>query len=128
MAETDGQSGSSLLGEIKRLRSRQTKAERTLSEDREELLAKHKRELVKLQASEIMGINVDTEMQRTKTAHREELKRFDQRVVRAMDKEITIVQESLAQAGVPLMSATQDPTKIASQIRVLRLLEDMLQS
>ncbi|KAF9135355.1 hypothetical protein BGW39_003462 [Mortierella sp. 14UC] len=75
-----------------------------------------------------MGVNVESEMQRTKSAHREELKRFDQRVVRAMDKEITLVQESLAQASVPLMTPTQDPGKIASQIRVLRLLEDMLQT
>jgi hypothetical protein len=81
-----------------------------------------------LQQSEIMGVNVENEMQRTKSVHREELKRFDQRVVRAMDKEITLVQESLAQAGVPLMFSTQDPGKIASQIRVLRLLEDMLQT
>ncbi|KAK3846943.1 MAG: hypothetical protein J3R72DRAFT_471240 [Linnemannia gamsii] len=128
LAESDGQSGSTLLSEIKRLRSRQTKTERSLFEDREELLAKQKRNIVKLQASEIMGVNVENEMQRTKSAHREELKRFDQGVVRAMDKEITLVQESLAQAGVPLMTLTQDPDKIASQIRVLRLLEDMLQS
>ncbi|KAG0298624.1 hypothetical protein BGZ96_009698 [Linnemannia gamsii] len=128
LAESDGQSGSSLLDEINRLRSRQTKTERSLYEDREELLNKHKRDFVKLQASEIMGINVENDMQRTKSAHREELKRFDQRVVRAMDKEITLVQESLAQAGVPLMSSTLDPGKIVSQIRVLRLLEDMLQT
>ncbi|KAF9137950.1 hypothetical protein BGX30_009749 [Mortierella sp. GBA39] len=126
LAELDGQNGFSLLNEIKRLRSRQTKTERALHEDREELLNKHKRDLVKLQASEIMGVNVDSEMQRKKYAHHEELKRFDQRVVRAMDKEITLVQESLELAGVPLMSSTQDPGKIATQIRVLRLLEDML--
>ncbi|KAF9156065.1 hypothetical protein BG015_007368 [Linnemannia schmuckeri] len=77
---------------------------------------------------EIMGVNVENEMQRTKSAHREELNRFDQRVVRTMDKEITLVQESLTRAGVPLMSATQDASKIAAQIRVLRLLEDMLQT
>ncbi|KAG0321799.1 hypothetical protein BGZ97_010361 [Linnemannia gamsii] len=128
LAESDVQSGSTLLNEIKRLRSRQTKTERSLYEGREELLNKHKRDFVKLQASEIMGVNVENEMQRTKSVHREELKRFDQRVVRAMDKEITLVQESLAQAGVPLMFSTQDPGKIASQIRVLRLLEDMLQT
>ncbi|KAF9929930.1 hypothetical protein FBU30_001089 [Linnemannia zychae] len=68
------------------------------------------------------------EMRQIKSVHREELKKFDQRVVRAMDKEITLVQESLAQAGVPLMKSTQDPSLIASQIRVLRLLEDMLQT
>ncbi|KAG9065154.1 hypothetical protein KI688_002476 [Linnemannia hyalina] len=128
LAELDGHNGFSLLNEIKRLRTRQTKTERALHEDREELLNKHKRDLVKLQASEIMGVNVDSEMQRKKSAHHEELKRFDQRVVRAMDKEITLVQESLELAGVPLMSSTQDPGKIATQIRVLRLLEDMLQT
>lgn len=126
LAELDGQNGSSLLNEIKRLRSRQTETERTLFEEREELLNKHKRDLVKLQASEIMGVNVESEIQRTKSAHHEALKRFDQKVVRAMDKEITLVQESLEQAGVPLMSSTQDPGKITTQIRVLRLLEDML--
>lgn len=128
LAELDGQNGSSLLNEIKRLRSRQTKTERTLYADRDELLNKHKRDLVKLQASEIMGVNVESEIWRTKSAHYEELKRFDQKVVRAMDKEITLVQESLERAGVPLMSSTQDPGKIATQIRVLRLLEDMLQT
>ncbi|KAH7044796.1 hypothetical protein BKA57DRAFT_467930 [Linnemannia elongata] len=126
LAELDGQNGSSLLNEIKLLRSRQTETERTLFEEREELLNKHKRDLVKLQASEIMGVNVESEIQRTKSAHHEALKRFDQKVVRAMDKEITLVQESLEQAGVPLMSSTQDPGKITTQIRVLRLLEDML--
>ncbi|KAF8946218.1 hypothetical protein BGZ47_001040 [Haplosporangium gracile] len=128
LAESDCQNGSFLLNEIKRLRSRQTKTERSLYEDREELLNKHKRDLVKLQASEIMGVNVENEMQQTKSAHHEELNRFDQRVVRAMDKEITLVQESLARAGVPLMSVTQNVNKIAVQIRVLRLLEDMLQT
>lgn len=73
-----------------------------------------------------MGVNVESEIQRTKSAHHEALKRVDQKVVRAMDKEITLVQESLEQAGVPLMSSTQDPGKITTQIRVLRLLEDML--
>ncbi|KAF9172533.1 hypothetical protein BGX21_010757 [Mortierella sp. AD011] len=128
IAESDAQQGGALLKEIKVLRERQIKAEKSLFEKREALLAKHKRDLMKLQASEIMGINVTSQTQQTKAAHMEELKQFDKNVVYELDKEITVVQRSLSKSGVPMMSCTSDPTMISSQIRVLRLLEDMLQS
>jgi len=73
-----------------------------------------------------MGIDVSKQMRQVKTAHREELVRFDQNVIRAMDIEIVHVQETLAQFGVPMMTRSQDPALIASQIRILRLLEDMV--
>ncbi|KAF9956258.1 hypothetical protein BGZ72_002877 [Mortierella alpina] len=128
IAEADAQEGGTLLGEIKRLQERQMSMERSLFEDRQAVLEKHKKSLIQLQASEIMGVNITAQMQKTKNAHREELKQFDKHVIRRMDKEITAVQESLSRAGVPTMSLTQDPIRIAAQIRVLRLLEDMLQS
>ncbi|KAF9993631.1 hypothetical protein BGZ79_001672 [Entomortierella chlamydospora] len=128
IAESDAQQGGALLKEIKVLREKQIKTEKSLFEKREALLAKHKRDLMKLQASEIMGINVTSQTQQTKAAHMEELKQFDKNVVYELDKEITVVQRSLSKSGVPMMSCTSDPTMISSQIRVLRLLEDMLQS
>ncbi|KAF9285545.1 hypothetical protein BGZ68_003771 [Mortierella alpina] len=128
IAEADAQEGGTLLGEIKRLQERQIKVEKSLFEDRQAVLEKHKKALIQLQASEIMGVNITAQMQKTKNAHKEELKQFDKHVIRRMDKEIAAAQESLSRAGVPTMSLTQDPTRIAAQIRVLRLLEDMLQS
>ncbi|KAF9358092.1 hypothetical protein BGX26_002513 [Mortierella sp. AD094] len=128
IVESDAQQGGALLKEIKVLRERQIKSEKSFFEKREALLAKHKRDLVKLQANEIMGINVTSQTQQTKAAHIEELKQFDKNVVYELDKEITIVQRSLSKSGVPMMSCTSDPAMISSQIRVLRLLEDMLQS
>ncbi|KAF9200126.1 hypothetical protein BGZ49_009663 [Haplosporangium sp. Z 27] len=128
IAESDAQQGGTLLKEIKALRERQIKTERSLFEKREAILAKHKRDLVKLQANEIMGVNVTGQMQQIKTAHTEELKQFDMNVVYELDKEITTVQRSLSKSGVPMMSCTSDPKMINAQIRVLRLLEDMLQS
>ncbi|KAF9563030.1 hypothetical protein EC968_005023 [Mortierella alpina] len=128
IAEADAQGGGTLLNEIKRLHERQINMEKSLFEDRQAVLEKHKKSLVQLQASEIMGVNIAAQMQKTKSAHKEELKQFDKHVIRRMDKEITAVQESLSRAGVPTMSLTQDPIRIAAQIRVLRLLEDMLQS
>ncbi|CAO3565611.1 unnamed protein product [Mortierella alpina] len=128
IAEADAQEGGTLLDEIKRLQERQIKMEKSLFEDRQAVLEKHKKALIQLQASEIIGVNITAQMQKTKNAHKEELKQFDKHVIRRMDKEITAVQESLSRAGVPTMSLTQDPIRIAAQIRVLRLLEDMLQS
>ncbi|KAF9987862.1 hypothetical protein BGZ75_010341 [Mortierella antarctica] len=128
IAEADAQEGGTLLREIKRLQERQIKMENSLFEDRLAVLEKHKKALIQLQASEIMGVNITAQMQKTKNAHKEELKQFDKHVIRRMDKEVTAVQESLSRAGVPTMSLTQDPIRIAAQIRVLRLLEDMLQS
>ncbi|KAF9962353.1 hypothetical protein BGZ70_008070 [Mortierella alpina] len=129
IAEADAQEGGTLSGEIRKLQERQIKVEKSLFEDRQAVLEKHKKALIQLQASsEIMGVNITAQMQKTKNAHKEELKLFDKHVIRRMDKEITAVQESLSRAGVPTMSITQDPIRIAAQIRVLRLLEDMLQS
>ncbi|KAF9434299.1 hypothetical protein BGZ76_008240 [Entomortierella beljakovae] len=128
LAESDAQQGGVLLKEIRMLRERQMKAERSLFEKREELLAKHKRDLVKLQANEIMGINVSNQIQQTKVSHLELLKQFDKGVVYELDKEITHTQRSLSKSGVPMMSCTSDPIMVSSQIRVLRLLEDMLNS
>ncbi|KAF9897846.1 hypothetical protein BX616_004889 [Lobosporangium transversale] len=126
VAEADTQQGGLLLDEIKRLKEKQLNIERSLHKDRQALLEKHKKELVRLQANEIMGINIKHELQQTKMNHSEELKQFDKNVIRTLDKEIKRVQESLAKSKVPMMVCTTDPVKIAAQIRVLRLLEDML--
>ncbi|KAG0047301.1 hypothetical protein BGZ83_007631 [Gryganskiella cystojenkinii] len=127
LAEKDSKEGGGvLLSEVKRLKERQLHIEQSLFQERTNVLAKHKQQLVKLQASEIMGVDVSKQMRQTRTAHREELVRFDQDVVLAMDREIARVQETLTQFGVPMMTRSQDPTLIASQIRVLRLLEDMV--
>ncbi|KAF9998727.1 hypothetical protein BGZ65_005800 [Modicella reniformis] len=128
IAETDNQEGCTLLNEIKRLRERQMKMERSLHEDRQAMIAKHKKDLVKLQANEIMGMDVTRQLKQTKVDHGAELKQFDKHVIRALDKEIKIVQEALSKAGVPMMVSTTDPAMITSQIKVLRLLEDMLQT
>ncbi|KAF9359126.1 hypothetical protein BGX34_008535 [Mortierella sp. NVP85] len=126
LAETDSQEGGTLLSEIKRLRERQMKAERSLFEDRQAIIARHKKDLVKLQANEIMGMDVTKQMKQTKGDHGQELKKFDKHVIRTLDKEIRTAQEALSKIGVPTMSCTDDPAMIASQIKVLRLLEDML--
>lgn len=73
-----------------------------------------------------MGVDVTQQTRQIKVAQREELNRFDQTVVRAMDAEIVHVQDTLTVFGVPMMTRSQDPALIASQIRVLRLLEDMV--
>ncbi|KAF9180641.1 hypothetical protein BGZ51_006068 [Haplosporangium sp. Z 767] len=128
IAETDAQEGGPLLWEIKRLQERQNMMEMTLFQERQALVEKQKRELVQLQASEIMGVDVTAQMQKTRSAHSQELKQFDKNVIWELDKEVVAVQESLSKAGIPMMSRTQDPAMIASQIKVLRLLQDMLQS
>lgn len=74
-----------------------------------------------------MGVDVTKQTRLVKATHRDELNRFDQSVVQAMDAEIVHVQDSLAFFGVPMMARSQDPTMIVSQIRVLRLLEEMVQ-
>jgi hypothetical protein len=76
--------------------------------------------------SEIMGMDVTKQMKQTKGDHGQELKKFDKHVIRTLDKEIRTAQEALSKIGVPTMSCTDDPTMIASQIKVLRLLEDLL--
>ncbi|KAI8358792.1 hypothetical protein B0O80DRAFT_423825 [Mortierella sp. GBAus27b] len=63
-----------------------------------------------------------------KAEHGQELKKFDKHVIRTLDKEIRNVQETLSKAGVPVMSSTTDPAMVASQIKVLRLLEETLQT
>lgn len=128
IAEADSQGGGILLNEIKRLRERQMKMERSLFEDRQAIIAKHKKDLVKLQASEIMGMDVTKQMKQIKAEHGQELKKFDKHVIRTLDKEIRNVQETLSKAGVPVMSSTTDPAMVASQIKVLRLLEETLQT
>lgn len=71
-------------------------------------------------------MDVTRQMKQAKVDHGQELKKFDKHVIRVLDKEVRTVQESLSNVGVPMMSYTTDPTMIASQIKVLRLLEDML--
>ncbi|KAI8605608.1 hypothetical protein EDD21DRAFT_440195 [Dissophora ornata] len=128
IAEMDAQGGGTLLTEISSLREKQISTERRLYEDRQALLAAQKKDLVKLQASEIMGMNVTSEIRKTKANHSQQLKQFDKNVIYEMDKMIALVQESLAKVGVPMMNTTQDPAMIESQIKVLRLLDDMLQT
>ncbi|KAG0197880.1 hypothetical protein BGX28_008626, partial [Mortierella sp. GBA30] len=76
-----------------------SKTERSLYDDRQAILEKHKKALIQLQASEIMGVNIAAPMQVTKNAHVEELKQFDKHVIRRMDKEIAVVQDSLSKAA-----------------------------
>ncbi|KAI7832423.1 hypothetical protein BC939DRAFT_435461 [Gamsiella multidivaricata] len=128
ISENDAQQGGTLLNEIKRLKERQLKTERSLFESRQAVLARQKQELVKLQASEIMGVDITSQLRKIKAEHHAELKQFDKNVIRQMDREIANAQGGLAKAGVPMMLQTQDPVMIAAQIKVLRLLEDMLQT
>ncbi|KAI1319002.1 hypothetical protein EDD11_005200 [Mortierella claussenii] len=127
LAETDTQQGGILQKEISKLKQQQLATERAMFEERQELLNRQKKDLVKLQAKEIMGMDIKTELQQKQAEHSSELKQFDRRVLRRLDREIKTTQESLANAKVPMMTGTSDPGKIAAQIRVLRLLEDMLQ-
>ncbi|KAG0328180.1 hypothetical protein BGZ99_006050 [Dissophora globulifera] len=87
-----------------------------------------KKDLVKLQANEIMGMDISSDRRKIKAAHMQKLKEFDKGVILEMDKEIAAVQASLAKTGIPMMHVTQEPAMIVSQIKVLRLLEDMLQT
>lgn len=73
-------------------------------------------------------MDVTKQMKQAKADHGQELKKFDKHVIRTLDKEIKTAQEALSKVGVPMMSRTDDPAMIASQIKVLRLLEDMLQT
>ncbi|GJJ75300.1 hypothetical protein EMPS_07658 [Entomortierella parvispora] len=127
LAEKDSREGNTLFSEIMRLRERQLQVERSFFQERSNILGKQAQQLVQLQASEIMGVDVTKQTRVVKAAHRDELNRFDRSVVQAMDAEIIHVQDTLALFGVPMMTRSQDPAMIASQIRVLRLLEDMVQ-
>lgn len=77
--------------------------------------------------SEIMGIDVRDQTQQKRQQHRQELARFDKNVVWEMDRLIQETQASLAQAQIPMLHTTTDQAMIASQIKVIRLLEDMFQ-
>ncbi|KAG0023146.1 hypothetical protein BGZ81_008244 [Podila clonocystis] len=127
LAEKDASEGGKLWAELNRLKEQQQATERRLYEDRQALLSQHSKDLVKLQASEIMGIDVRGQAQQQKQQHRQELQRFDKNVVWEMDRLVQATQESLAQAQIPMLCTTTDPAMIASQMKVIRLLEDMFQ-
>ncbi|KAF9423915.1 hypothetical protein BGZ94_008147 [Podila epigama] len=127
LAEEDANNGGKLWAEINRLKELQIATEKRLYEERQALQSQHAKDLVKLQASEIMGVDVRDKIQQTKQEHRQELRRFDRNVVYEMDKVVQDTQVSLSQAHIPMFYTTTDPTMIASQIKVIRLLEDMFQ-
>ncbi|KAF9334479.1 hypothetical protein BG006_002084 [Podila minutissima] len=127
LAEMDASEGGKLWAELNRLKEQQQATERKLYEDRQTLLSQHSKDLVKLQASEIMGVDVRDQIQQKKQQHRQELQRFDKNVVWEMDRLVQATQASLAQAQIPMLCTTTDPDMIASQIKVIRLLEDMFQ-
>ncbi|KAI9238433.1 MAG: hypothetical protein BYD32DRAFT_435722 [Podila humilis] len=103
LAEKDASEGGKLWAELNRLKEQQQHTERKLYEDRQALLSQHSKDLVKLQA------------------------RFDKNVVWEMDRLIQETQASLALAQIPMLHTTTDQAMIASQIKVIRLLEDMFQ-
>ncbi|KAF9313899.1 hypothetical protein BG003_004711 [Podila horticola] len=127
LAEKDASEGGKLWAELNRLQEQQQTTERRLYEDRQALLSQHSKDLVKLQASEIMGVDVRDQTRQKKQQHHQELQQFDKNVVWEMDRLVQATQASLAQAQIPMLCTTTDPALIASQIKVIRLLEDMFQ-
>ncbi|KAG0345644.1 hypothetical protein BG004_003390 [Podila humilis] len=136
LVEEDSQHHHPLLNELNRLKEKQMALEKQLFEDRQALLTRQGKDMVKLQASEIMGVDVRDKTRQMKQAHRQALIQFDQNVVWEMDKLIQETQVSLSTSfQIPMFrttnytptSTTTDPAMISSQIKVIRLLEEMLQ-
>ncbi|KAG0087300.1 hypothetical protein BGZ92_007436 [Podila epicladia] len=106
LAEKDTNEGGKLWAELIRLKEQQQAMERKL---------------------EIMGVDVREKTQQKKQQHRQELQQFDKNVVWEMDRLVQATQASLAQAQIPMLCTTTDPAMISSQIKVIRLLEEMFQ-
>ncbi|KAG0227561.1 hypothetical protein BGW42_002831 [Actinomortierella wolfii] len=115
-----------LKNQLAMLQKKQNEKERDLFNRRKELTSRHAKELNSQQAKEIMGINVTAERGTMKKRHAQELMQFDKNVGLEMDEVVAEQQRVMAQSGVPMMHPTCDPAEIGVQVKILRLLEDML--
>ncbi|KAG0249445.1 hypothetical protein DFQ27_000138, partial [Actinomortierella ambigua] len=118
--------GAALKSKLTILQKKQNDKERSLFNQRNEVTRRHATELNSLQAKEIMGINVTMERNTTKRRHGKELRQFDKGVMAEMDDLMFEQQQMLREAGIPMMHPSRDPVEIGVQVKIVRLLEDML--
>ncbi|KAI9288723.1 hypothetical protein BC943DRAFT_164628 [Umbelopsis sp. AD052] len=116
-----------LLDVLRKMKQEQHDRERELWRRREEMTKRLNVEKDHVLARELIGIDVTKEMEAVERTIATELKKFDQSIVKDMDRQKKRQEERLKELKVPFFrTSTNDPTIKKLQSRVFKILLDML--
>ncbi|CAO3677914.1 unnamed protein product [Umbelopsis vinacea] len=118
---------SDMLTVLRQMREDQHTREREMWNRREELKKRLNVDRNHLLARELIGIDISNELEELERKIADELKTFDQSIIRDMDRQKKRQEEQLCQLKVPFFRANKDPTIIKLQSRVFKILLDMLE-
>ncbi|CAO3657730.1 unnamed protein product [Umbelopsis ramanniana] len=116
-----------LLDVLRKMKQEQHNREKELWRRREDMTKRLNVERDHVLARELIGIDVKKEMEAVESTIATELKKFDQSILKDMDRQKKRQEERLKQLNVPFFGTnTNDPTIRKLQSRVFKILLDML--
>ncbi|RUS23789.1 DiGeorge syndrome critical region 6 protein-domain-containing protein [Jimgerdemannia flammicorona] len=111
---------------VRGLKRAQASRENQLFADRQVLVERHEAERDHLLARELIGLVSVSDVETFENKASNELRTMDERVVAEIDREVSKQQISLAKLGIPSFAVTSDPDILKMQMKVLKILVEMI--